>query len=225
MDITTLKSVKTKLEELDTIEEARGYIQDEIYVLEPPIDNIYTCTSCVLFKDSVAIGGAGNKDAKLMIIGEAPSTEDEITGVPFSGPSGQMLDSILKAAKLDKDDLYITNVLKHKLVDEKKKGIKNQAVSCYKWLEAEIKSVNPDIILCLGLTASTLIIKPQFAFAADRGQWHKDNDGRSLIGTYHPAYLCRLEGETLALRKKEVWEDIQRVLTRLKEISIKEEQI
>jgi uracil-DNA glycosylase len=217
MDITTLKEVKQHVDVMADVDEVKAYIQDEIYKIEPPVETIYTCTSCILYKDSVAIGGAGDKDAQLMIVGEAPYQDDELTGLPFSGASGQMLDSILTAAKLNREDIYITNVLKHKLVDEKKKGIKNQAVACYKWLEEEIRNVNPDVILCLGLTASTLLIKPQFDFANDRGVWHKDNDGRSLIGTYHPAYLCRLEGETLTSRKKEVWSDILKVLERLKE--------
>lgn len=219
MDISTLKEIKQSIEAMESAKEIKSFIQDEINKIEPEIETIYTCTSCVLYKDSVAIEGSGNKHAHLMIIGEAPYKEDELTGKPFSGASGDMLNSILSAAKLSREDIYITNVLKHKLVDEKKVGIKNQAVACYKWLEQEIKSVDPDVILCLGLTASGLIIKPQFDFSVDRGVWHKDNDGRSLIATYHPAYLCRLEGETLIQRKREVWADIQKVLERLKETS------
>ena len=218
MDINTLKEIKKKIDIMEEIDEAKEYIQSEIYLIEPPVETIYTCTSCILYKDSVAVPGVGPKDAVLMIVGEAVGQEDELTGIPFSGPSGDMLDSILTAAKLKREDIYITNVLKHKLVDPKKKGIKMQAVACYKWLEAEIESVKPDVILCLGLTASSIIIKPQFSFENDRGQWHKDDKGRSMIGTYHPAYLCRIEGELLKEKKKEVWADIKEVLARLKEI-------
>jgi DNA polymerase len=222
MDINTLKEVKEAIASMDfkdkevIVKSILEYLQQEIYKIEPPEETIFTCTACELYKDSVAVGGTGPKPAKLMIVGKAPSTTEEETGIPFSGPAGEMLDKILAAAKLNREDIYMTNVLKHKEVPGKK-DIMNHCIACYKWINKEIEEVNPDIILCLGTTAASMLIKPNFTFANDRGVWHTDKAGRSIMCTYHPAYLVRREGEDLKKAKSMVWEDMKKLVQKIEE--------
>lgn len=149
----------------------------------------------------------GNPMARLMFIGEAPGREEDRQGKPFVGRAGMLLDNILKACQLSRDDVYIANVIKcrppHNRVPKPE-----EIANCTGYLEKQIEVVNPDYIICLGSVASMFLVGIPVSQA--RGQWFSYKHHKVLC-TWHPAYLLRNEEA-----KKEVWKDLQLLLKELK---------
>ena len=154
------------------------------------------CQGCPLYeKATQTVFGIGPKDAKLVLVGEQPGSEEDKKGTPFIGPAGEVLNQALIDVGLDRTKIYLTNAVKHFKFNYYKGKILHRspnaqdALNCKPWLEAELKSIKPSIVVCLGLTAARSLIDPRFKIE-HRGKFiSKDNI--IYLPTYHPSAVLR----------------------------------
>jgi len=154
--------------------------------------------------------GEGAPDARLMFIGEAPGAEEDRTGRPFVGRAGQLLDKIIGAMGLRREDVYIANVLKSRPPNNATPTVAEAAL-CGPYLLEQVRIIEPEVIVTLGKPAANLLLNTTEAMGRLRGEWH-EYDGIPVMPTYHPAYLLR--SYTPENRAK-VWADMQQVIDRL----------
>ncbi|HKU41059.1 MAG TPA: UdgX family uracil-DNA binding protein [Polyangiales bacterium] len=142
--------------------------------------------------------GAGPRSARLFLIGEQPGNEEDLSGKPFVGPAGRLLDKALEAAEVPRDEVYVTNAVKHfSYVWRGKRRIHAKPSlrvvrACRPWLEAELHSVAPRVVMCLGATAAQSLMGSRFGVLQNRGQAFQSQWG-TLTVTYHPSALLRME--------------------------------
>ena len=148
------------------------------------------CTRCRLCeKRHNVVFGVGNKDARILFIGEGPGEQEDRRGEPFVGPAGKLLDDMLAMIDLDRSRVYIANIVKCRPPGNRDPlGIEQDA--CSGWLERQIALVDPKIIVCLGRIAAMRFIGPDFRITREHGRWY-DVDGRRVTATYHPSALLR----------------------------------
>jgi uracil-DNA glycosylase len=160
------------------------------------------CRACDLWEAATqAVMGEGAGDASLMLVGEQPGDHEDIEGHPFVGPAGRVLDVGLERAGITRDDVYITNVVKHfryKLRGKRRihqKPDRWQVTACLPWLEAELAVVKPEALVCLGATAAQALLGSQIRIGRDRGR-PIDSDLAELVTlTTHPSAILRTEDE------------------------------
>ena len=137
--------------------------------------------------------GVGNEKADIMFIGEGPGEQEDLQGIPFVGPAGKLLDSMLEMIDLDRTKVYIANVVKCR-PPHNRDPLNDEKDACRMWLERQIRLVEPKIIVCLGRIAAMEIIKPDFRITKEHGQWF-EKDGIMYTATYHPSALLRDESK------------------------------
>ena len=140
-----------------------------------------------------------------MLIGEGPGKEEDEQGRPFVGAAGQLLDNILKASKITREEVYIANVVKCR-PPRNRNPQQEEINTCKPWLDLQIAAVSPDLIVCLGLTASRAVLGVNDSLHNLRGKWHNFGEIKVLC-TYHPAALLRSPR-----LKIPTWEDFQMVM-------------
>jgi len=166
---------------------------------------ILQCRKCGLFRNRrQAVPGQGSFKARLMFIGEGPGFEEDQQGRPFVGPAGQLLTKMIKAIKLNREDVYITNVVKCR-PPENRLPSEDEIEVCRPFLNEEIRLVDPKILVGLGNCAAQTLTQSKKRISDLRGRW-LDFQSRRLMATYHPAFLLRNPEA-----KREVWEDLKRV--------------
>ncbi len=148
--------------------------------------------------------GCGDINSKVMVIGEGPGADEDQQGIPFVGKAGQLLNKILMAAELERDQLYITNVVKCR-PPENRLPSPDEVKCCSKYLEAQIRIMKPRIIVCLGSLASQTVVDPKVRISKIRGQWIERNQIR-IMATFHPAALLRNPAY-----KRPTWSDFQAI--------------
>jgi uracil-DNA glycosylase family 4 len=164
-----------------------------------------SCQRCRLREScKQVVFGQGNSNARLMLVGEGPGMDEDIKGQPFVGRAGQLLDKILQAAKLPRQEVYITNVVKCRPPGNRLPH-PDEVRECRNFLEAQIRIINPEIVVCLGSLASKTIIDPGVSITMVRGRWF-NRQGKKIIGTFHPAALLRNESY-----KRPTWQDFKRI--------------
>ena len=166
----------------------------------------------------------GNTSADVMLVGEAPSYHDESKGAPFSGPAGKKMEAILKAMGLNREEVYLTNMVKYRpamtnQTTNTRKPNANEIQASMRYLMAEIAAVKPKIIIVLGATAAKSLIGADVPVANMLGQFHKVA-GVPVRATYHPSYLLH---DGITDEKRAVWKDMLAVMELL-EIPISEKQ-
>ena len=157
-----------------------------------------TCQGCDLYKNATqTVFGEGRPDARLMLVGETPGDREDIAGKPFVGPAGRLLDDALDAAGIDREEVYVTNAVKHfkwtpagKRRLHKKPGAREIA-ACRPWLEAELEVIQPEIIVCLGATAAQALLGREFRITRQRGEIIATEWSRWTMATYHPSAVLR----------------------------------
>lgn len=157
------------------------------------IASIKACQRCPLHATRQrAVPGVGDPAARLMIIGEAPGAEEDRRGEPFVGRAGQLLDAMLAAMGLDRQqDVFITNVVKSR-PPENRDPTAEEIAACRPWLDAQLALIQPGVILAVGKIAAQSLTGSRQAMGRLRDQWHRFGDtGIPLRATYHPAYLLR----------------------------------
>ena len=133
--------------------------------------------------------GVGNEQAEVMLIGEGPGEQEDLQGVPFVGPAGKLLDDMLEMIDLDRQKVYIANIVKCR-PPRNRDPLNVEQEACRPWLDRQIALVNPRIIVCLGRIAAMALIREDFRITREHGQWF-DRDGRRLMATYHPSALLQ----------------------------------
>lgn len=156
-----------------------------------------TCTACELYADATqVVFGDGPARAAMMLVGEQPGDQEDMTGEPFVGPAGRELDRALNAAGVDRAEVYVTNVVKHFRFEERgekrlhKKPTRAHITACRPWLEAELAKVDPSVIVCLGSSAAQSILGPEVRVMEDHGvavAW----EGYEVVPTIHPSFILR----------------------------------
>jgi DNA polymerase len=152
--------------------------------------------------------GGGNPEAKLVFVGEAPGREEDRRGVPFVGEAGQLLDRILFAMGLEREDVYICNVIKCRPSgnrDPKPAEIE----ACEPYLKRQLAAIQPRVLVALGKFAAQTLLRERTPISRLRGHW-REYQGIPLMPTYHPAYLLRNPAS-----KKEAWTDMKQVMQKL----------
>lgn len=159
---------------------------------------VRACRACPLWQPATqAVAGEGPRDARLVIIGEQPGEEEDLTGRPFTGPAGRLLDRALAAAGIEREACYLTNAVKHFRFEQRGKrrlhvrASASQQQACRPWLERELDLLAPAAILCLGATAAQAVHGRGFAVLHGRGNWHTGPGGVPVMATVHPAWVLR----------------------------------
>lgn len=163
------------------------------------------CTKCKLCNNrhNVVIG-VGNKNAKIMFIGEGPGADEDMTGIPFVGKAGKLMDKALQGIGIKREEIYIANIVKCRPPNNRNPE-QEEALACKEYLEAQIKLINPEIIVLLGSVALKNILGEQYSITASRGKWFEEN-GIKYIATFHPAALLRDE-----TKKIYFWQDLKKI--------------
>ncbi len=164
---------------------------------------IEECTRCPLYKTAKhAVPGTGDQSAELMCVGEAPGANEDETGQPFVGQAGGLLTKILAAIDLTRDQVFITNVLKHRPPGNRNPA-PNEVEACSPYLVRQIQMIKPKVILALGTFAAQTLLETKTPIGKLRGAVHRYY-GIPLIVTYHPAALLRNPAW-----KRPTWEDVK----------------
>jgi len=163
------------------------------------------CTRCKLHRMGrrQVVFGVGNPDADLMFVGEAPGADEDIQGIPFVGRAGQLLTKMIQAIQLERDQVYIANVIKCRPPDNRNPE-PDEIDTCQPFLFRQIEAVRPKVIVALGSFAAKTLLKTQDSISRLRGRVY-DFQGAKLIPTFHPSYLLRSPQF-----KREAWEDLKK---------------
>jgi len=161
------------------------------------------CTRCALHETRTqTVFGVGSRQAKWMFIGEAPGEQEDLRGEPFVGRAGQLLEEMIKALGLSREEVYIANVLKCR-PPKNRDPSQAEAAACESHLLAQVALVKPSIIIAVGRIAAQNLLKTATPIGKLRGVVH-DYHSTPLVVTYHPAYLLRSQTE-----KRRAWEDLK----------------
>ncbi len=156
------------------------------------------CRACPLWKTTTCtVFGEGPQDARLVLVGEQPGDKEDRAGRPFVGPAGQLLNSALAQAGIDRGSLYVTNAVKHFKHEPRgkrrmhKTPAQQEVAACRPWLEAELRAIKPSLIVALGITAARSVLQAPVRVTEERGRVLQSELGRTLV-TIHPSALLRL---------------------------------
>jgi uracil-DNA glycosylase family protein len=160
------------------------------------------CQDCPLWANATqTVFGAGNPHARAMLVGEQPGDEEDKKGLPFVGPAGRLLDRALEAAGVDREQLYVTNAVKHfkwQLRGKRrlhKTPAQREIDACNQWLLREIEAIQPQVIACLGATAAKALLGRDFKVSVSRGKFVESEHAPFVFATFHPSALLRLRDE------------------------------
>ena len=170
------------------------------------------CRKCALGSTRTnCVFGVGNPSADLMFVGEAPGEQEDLSGIPFVGRAGQLLDKFLYAVDIERKDVYIANILKCR-PPKNRDPLPEEETACIGYLREQVRLIRPKVIVCLGRIAAMRLIKPDFKITKEHGAWFKK--GKYLItAVYHPALLLRDPR-----RKEEMLEDMKAIKAKLSEL-------
>ena len=183
------------------------------------------CQACDLWKlGTQTVFGEGARGAEIMLVGEQPGDQEDISGHPFVGPAGKMLDRALEEAGIDRSSVYVTNVVKHFKWEPRgkrrihKKPNAAEIPACRPWLETEIQLVKPRALVCLGATAAQALLGASFKVTAHRGEFIASPLAPLVLATVHPSSLLRAPDEETRRRETERFiEDLRAVVKRLRQ--------
>ncbi len=178
-------------------------------------DRALQCSACRLREGcKQVVFGGGNPAAKIVFVGEGPGSDEDEQGIPFVGRAGQLLNKILAAAEFKREEVYITNVVKCRPPGNRLPN-PDEVKMCRNFLEAQIRIIQPGIIVCLGALAAQTVIDPRSRIGQVRGKWFIRN-GIKIMATYHPAALLRNENY-----KRPTWEDFKLIRDEYRQMNIK----
>jgi uracil-DNA glycosylase len=185
----------------------RSNQQDPAIELAPQLQTIdelreaaSSCKNCDLWKRATqVVFGEGLREATVMFVGEQPGDQEDRAGHPFVGPAGRILDQALVEAGIDRAEVYVTNAVKHFKWDPAQRGKRrihkkprySEIHACHPWLEAEIRVVKPEVIVCLGATASQALLGKNFSVMRQRGELVQSPLARYVTATVHPSSILR----------------------------------
>ena len=161
---------------------------------------IPNCAGCELYKCATQpVFGEGPLEARIVLIGEQPGDQEDRAGRPFVGPAGEVLDRALREAGIERSTVYVTNAVKHFAFEERgKRRIHrtprlSEVTACRPWLEAELKALEPEIVVCLGSTAAKAVFGAAFRLTEQRGKFLETRFATKTLATYHPSAILRAD--------------------------------
>jgi len=159
------------------------------------------CKRCDLWKPATqTVFGEGPPRARIVVVGEQPGDQEDLSGRPFVGPAGKLFDRALEELGIDRSRIYVTNAVKHFRFEIRGKvrlhrsPDPGQQKACRVWLEGELERIRPDVIVCLGAIAAKSILGNKFGLMKQRGLWQALPNGTRVIATVHPSYVLRQRG-------------------------------
>lgn len=184
-----------------------GYVTGDVSrEMQNLLNKVSVCTECQLHKTrSNVVFGEGNTDARLMFIGEGPGAEEDRQGRPFVGRAGQLLTKMINAMGLEREDVFITNIVKCR-PPQNRNPFKDEISTCIGYLHKQIEIIKPEVIISLGGVAAQTLLNTEKGISRLRGKFTELN-GIKLMPTFHPAYLLRNPK-----MKRPAWEDLQEVM-------------
>ena len=182
---------------------------DRLAALDIIRQEVVGCTRCPkLLGRTQTVFGVGNPQAKICFLGEAPGADEDRQGEPFVGRAGQLLNKMIQACGLAREEVYILNVLKCR-PPENRNPLPDEAANCRGFFERQIDIIQPEVICCLGSIAAKSLLETETSIGRLRGKWH-DFRGIPVVCTYHPAYLLRNPAA-----KTDAWEDLKLMMRKL----------
>ena len=176
---------------------------------------IAECTACALHQRITRrVPGQGSATARVMLIGEGPGQQEDLQGLAFVGPAGQLLTKMLAAIGLTREEVYICNVVKCRPPGNRI-PTPEEAAACMPFLRQQVALVRPEIIVLLGATALKAILGEHMRITRERGQWI-ERKGVWMMPTYHPSALLRDES-----KKRDAWEDFKQIRDKLQQLDDK----
>ncbi len=168
------------------------------------------CTRCTELAAgrTQTVFGVGNPSARLMFVGEAPGADEDRQGEPFVGRAGQLLNNIIKACRLTRDEVYIANIIKCRPPGNRN-PLPDEVINCIGYLERQIAIIRPEFLCCLGAVAAKALLKTEAPIGRLRGKFHL-YEGIPVVCTYHPAYLLRNPAA-----KHDTWADMKMLFKRM----------
>lgn len=161
--------------------------------------------------------GAGRISSRLLLVGEQPGDQEDRAGKPFVGPAGKLLNRALEEAGIGRSDCYVTNAVKHFKWEPRgkrrihKKPSSREMAACFPWLEAELRIVRPEVVVCLGATAAASILGSKVRVLRDRGREFSSPSAGKVFVTIHPSLILRLPDHKVAEKEFEKFvEDLRR---------------
>ncbi len=171
------------------------------------------CRACELCQTRTnCVFGTGNRDADLLFVGEAPGEREDLSGTPFVGRAGQLLDKYLYAVDIDRESVYIANILKCR-PPKNRDPLPKEEDACIGFLREQVRLIRPKVIVCLGRIAAMRLIHPDYRITKEHGEWVKKGDFY-ITAVYHPALLLRDPR-----KKEEMLEDMKKIKQKLDEIN------
>jgi uracil-DNA glycosylase family protein len=156
------------------------------------------CRACPLWRPATqTVFGRGPARARAMLLGEQPGNQEDLTGRPFVGPAGQLLDRALAEAGVDRRELFLTNTVKHFKFEARgkarlhKRANASEQAACRPWLAAELARVRPPLLVCLGAMAAQAVLGTGFRLTRERGRWFEVGDAQRALATWHPSAILR----------------------------------
>ena len=181
------------------------------YTMETLAQACAECQKCALGATRTkSVFGTGNPHADLMFVGEAPGEQEDLSGIPFVGRAGQLLDKFLYAVDIDRKDVYIANILKCR-PPKNRDPLPEEEDACIGYLREQVRLIRPKVIVCLGRIAAMRLIKPDFKITREHGTWFEKGT-YLMTAVYHPAALLRDPR-----KKEEMLEDMKAIRQKLYE--------
>jgi len=194
-------------------------IEDMQLTIEQLREKARNCKACPLWRHATqTVFGEGVASAEIMLVGEQPGNEEDEQGHPFVGPAGALLSKALADADIDREKVYVTNAVKHFKWEPRgkrrmhKTPAQKEIDACNRWLQAEIESVHPTLVVCLGVTAGRAVLGHAIRIGVLRGELHEVplHPGLQVALTYHPAFVLRQrDAERFAAAYAELVEDLR----------------
>lgn len=206
--VVTINKYQQSIEELISSKNVHPkQPNDSVRKLELLKQDCFRCSKCDLRKGCQrVVFGDGEPRAKLMLVGEGPGADEDRLGIPFVGRAGQLLDRILSAAEINREDIYITNIVKCR-PPSNRLPLQSEVDACLPYLEEQIKLIDPLMVVCLGSLSARTLIDNKSSITKLRGQIYQIGK-RKYLATFHPAALLRDPG-----KKKFVWEDFKQIIS------------
>ena len=175
-------------------------------------DECASCEKCELYKSRTnCVFGIGDKNADILFVGEAPGEKEDLSGTPFVGRAGQLLDKFLFAVDIPRESVYIANILKCR--PPKNRDPKpDEEDACMGYLREQVRLIKPKMIVCLGRISAQRLIDPNYRITKEHGQWVQKGDFL-MTAVYHPALLLRDPR-----KKEEMLEDMKKIKAKLDEM-------
>lgn len=181
------------------------------------------CRGCDLYRRATqTVFGEGPSDARVILVGEQPGDEEDRKGAPFVGPAGRLLDEVLQEVGIDRDDVYVTNAVKHFKWEPRgsrrlhSKPSAREMTACRPWLEAELAAIKPEWLVCLGASAAQSLLGSSFRITKFRGQLIKNSFAPRLMATFHPSAILRApDADARHQMRKDFTADLRKVARQL----------